>query len=152
MTLRMDLARGRLTMEQFAREARNAGMPAVEVAAALKKVAAAEAALNAGSGVGAAPSAPEEDTVMPAGTYYGRTHATAVKIVDGIFVPADAGSSPPVAAQPGSVEASLAWLREQGAWGCRAAERLGADFDSSNQCMAMHARGRSAPCMFMIHA
>merc|ERR1719272_1023887 len=63
-----------------------------------------------------------EDVVLPAGTYYGRKHATPVHVVDGIFVPV----TPTGPAAADAVATSLAWLREHGgAWGARAAERLG---------------------------
>jgi len=124
-TLLSDLSAERLTMQDFAREARAAGMPIPEIAAALKRFAAAKEAASAASADSA-----DEQTILPAGHYFGRTHGTAVKVVDGIFVPAEAAPTPAAAAAgPDSTAASLAWLSERGSWGCRAAERLGPDND-----------------------
>lgn len=124
LMMRADLAAGRLTMAEYAREAREAGVPAADVAATLKQHAAAkEAQFMEGDATGASsPPAAPVDTVLPPGTYYGRTHDVAVQIVDGIYVPVDAPTAPAAAAP---VEASLAWLRARGAWGPRAVERLG---------------------------
>lgn len=122
LAMKADLAAGRLTMAEYAREARTAGVPAPEVAAALEQHAAASRSSEGG------PSPAASECVLPAGTYYGRTHASAVRIVDGIYVPVDAQPAPAAAAP--AVSASLAWLREHGgAWGLRAAERLGPEND-----------------------
>ena len=124
-TMRADLAVGRLTMAEYAREARAAGVPAAEIASTLKQHAAAkEASFMEGA---AAAGAGDAATVFPAGTYYGRLHTTAVKVVDGIFVPA-VTPPPPEAASKEAAE-SLAWLREHRPWGARAAERLGPEND-----------------------
>eukprot|EP00316_Scyphosphaera_apsteinii_P001568 CAMPEP_0119319206 /NCGR_PEP_ID=MMETSP1333-20130426/48742_1 /TAXON_ID=418940 /ORGANISM="Scyphosphaera apsteinii, Strain RCC1455" /LENGTH=310 /DNA_ID=CAMNT_0007325561 /DNA_START=46 /DNA_END=978 /DNA_ORIENTATION=- len=133
--MRADLAAGRLSMADYAREARMAGVPAVQVAEALKQHAAAkeaaakEAAAKEGVGIEVKAVPPADDVILPPGTYYGRTHATAVHVVDGILVPVAAEASPCAAAEPGSVEASLIWLRSKDTWGARAAERLGPEND-----------------------
>ena len=119
-TLRMDLAAGRLTAADYTREARAAGVSAAEVTATLKQHMESVSKPKPAHAVA-------EDTIMPAGEYYGRLHKTAVRVVDGIFVPAaDAAET---AAAAGSVEESLAWLRSQATWGARAAERLGPEND-----------------------
>lgn len=111
-------------MAEYAREARIAGVAAAEIAATLKHHAAAAEQSEGSHSAGTAAA----DLVFPAGTYYGRLHSTAVRVVDGIFVPAEATNRPPTL--DSDVAASLAWLREhRGAWGERAAERLGPDND-----------------------
>ena len=122
--LKADLLVGHLTPADYAREARAAGVDAAEIVANIKQaVAAKETATLGGDGI------PEPECILPAGKYFGRKHETAVKIVDGIFVPADAGTDKTASTAPSaedSVEASLLWLRQQkGTWGGRAAERLG---------------------------
>lgn len=127
LTLKADLAAGRLTMAEYTREARTAGVAAAEVAATLKQVAAAKEA-SAATGTSGCKAPAPADIVFPAGTYYGRLHESAVHVVDGIFVPVEA---PPAAttAEP-DVATSLTWLRaNRGAWGQRAAERLGPEND-----------------------
>ena len=103
-----------------------AGVAAVEVAAVLKQHAAVkEATFMAGSVGGTAPLV-DTEMILPPGTYYGRTHLTSVKIVDGIYVPAEGRKAMP---EESAVATSLEWLRGHGAWGLRAAERLGPDND-----------------------
>ena len=121
MTLRLDLAAGRLTMADYTREARSAGVSAAEVTATLKQY-----LLDSSANSTPAPTTTDV-AVLPPGEYYGRLHKTAVKVVDGIFVPADVAAE--AAAAAGSVQESLAWLRAQGTWGPRAAERLGPEND-----------------------
>lgn len=123
-TMAMDLASGRLSPADYAREARNAGVSAKIVAETLKRHAAAAAQ----SKRGASNASPAADEVLPAGTYYGRVHPAPVKVVDGIFVPAAAKPVPAAS----SVDASLEWLRQHGddaKWAARAAERLGPEND-----------------------
>lgn len=123
LALRTDLAAGRLTMAEYAREARSAGLSTSEVSATLKQHAAAKDAsfMEASAEAATATPYPEEVITFPAGTYYGRLHATAVKVVDGIFVPVIPAASHAISEE---LSASLQWLREQRPWGARAAERL----------------------------
>ena len=116
LMMRADLAAGRLTTAEYVQEARRAGVSLLEITATLKN----HMKSNPNT------DAPAEDVVHPAGTYYGRTHSTPVTVVDGIFVPVT--STGPAA--PDATATSLAWLREHGgAWGPRAAERLGPEND-----------------------
>ena len=116
LMMRADLAAGRLTPAEYVREARTAGVSLLEITATLKSH------MNAQKSTDKPDDATVEDVVLPAGTYYGRKHLTPVRVVDGIFVPV----TPTGPAAADAVATSLAWLREHGgAWGGRAAERLG---------------------------
>ena len=120
LMMRADLAAGRLTPAEYVREARTAGVSLLEITATLKSH------MNAQKSTDKPDAATVEDVVLPAGTYYGRKHSTPVRVVDGIFVPV----TPTGPAATDAVATSLAWLREHGgAWGGRAAERLGPEND-----------------------
>ena len=116
LMMRADLAAGRLAPAEYVREARTAGISLLEITATLKSH------MNAQKSTDKPDDATVEDVVLPVGTYYGRKHSTPVRVVDGIFVPV----TPTGPAAADAVATSLAWLREHGgAWGARAAERLG---------------------------
>ena len=120
LMMRADLAAGRLTVAEYVQESRQAGVSLLEITATLKNH------MNAQKNTDSCNPATVEDVVLPAGTYYGRKHATPVHVVDGIFVPV----TPTGPAAADAVATSLAWLREHGgAWGPRAAERLGPEND-----------------------
>ena len=120
LMMRADLAASRLTPAEYVREARAAGVSLLEITATLKSHMSAQKSTDKPD------AATVEDVVLPAGTYYGRKHSTPVRVVDGIFVPV----TPTGPAATSAVATSLAWLREHGgAWGGRAAERLGPEND-----------------------
>jgi len=120
LTMRADLAAGRLTSAEYVREARAAGVSLLEITATLKSHMTPQKTTDKPD------AATVDDEVLPAGTYYGRTHSTPVRVVDGIFVPA----TPTGPAATDAAATALAWLREHaGAWGPRAAERLGPEND-----------------------
>ena len=120
LTMRADLAAGRITSAEYVREARAAGVSLLEITATLKSHMSPQKTADKPD------AATADDEVLPAGTYYGRTHSTPVRVVDGIFVPA----TPTGPAATDAAATALAWLREHaGAWGARAAERLGPEND-----------------------
>eukprot|EP00320_Phaeocystis_rex_P003569 CAMPEP_0119062510 /NCGR_PEP_ID=MMETSP1178-20130426/6082_1 /TAXON_ID=33656 /ORGANISM="unid sp, Strain CCMP2000" /LENGTH=267 /DNA_ID=CAMNT_0007043797 /DNA_START=23 /DNA_END=823 /DNA_ORIENTATION=+ len=121
LMMRADLAAGRLTSREYVREARGAGVSLLEITATLKNHMNAQKDANDCSDAAA---------ILPAGTYFGRTHSTPVKVVDGIFVPVRRIGPAAPGGEIGTAATSLAWLRDHcGAWGARAAERLGPDND-----------------------
>ena len=102
LTMRADLAAGRLTSAEYVREARAAGVSLLEITATLKSHASPQKTTDKPDGATA------DDAVLPAGTYYGRAHSTAVRVVDGIFVPA----TPTGPSATDAAATALAWLRE----------------------------------------
>ena len=81
LQMRADLAAGRMSMSEYARQARAAGETIGAVAAVLKEHA-ASAKPTATQAEAAGPAEASAETI-PAGTYFGRTHGGPVHVVDG---------------------------------------------------------------------